>query len=224
MSILRSLQILLAGHAVLGGVTTGTAMANPRNSMHEYRFNIEEYELSFSVPKAFLSGMWNRPDRYNPEWKKDRRGEGSYAEYFFHTHWFKGPVWVGNYASAIFIIRIIEADSEYSGQISTLDDLDKYLNWEWMFDGSKTYHPKISRKTISGFDWIQTTIEPSNSKKNVNRGPENTILWFPLGNRRYLMVLWQIDEFVPGKTNRWLDKAHEMRDQILNSIVMRQVN
>jgi hypothetical protein len=206
---------------LFAAITAGLGATGSKYPAQEYSFDIGQYELSFSVPNAFLSDMWNRPDHYDPEWREGRLGEGSYADYFFHTHMFKGPIWVGNYASAIFTISLIEADSEYPGPVSTLEDLEKYLNWQTMITGINTY-PKVSRKTVSGFDWIQTTMEPSSSEKNVNRGTENTILWFTLGNRRYLMVLWQIDESVPGKTNRWLEDAHKMRDQILNSVELRK--
>jgi hypothetical protein len=85
-------------------------------------------------------------------------------------------------------------------------------------------HPEFSKKTVSGFDWIQTTLVPSGSDSKVRRGNENTMLWFPIGNRRYLQVLWRIEEFVSGKPDRWLADAHKMRDQIINSVSLRKID
>ena len=223
MSIMPRLRNLIAYSAILGVMASCAAMAATRNSMHEFRFKIEEYELSFTVPKAFLSDMWNRPDHYDPEWKKGGQGEGHSATYFFHIHMLKGPFWVGNYAAMDFTVQIFETDTEYHKSVSSLDELIEYQEWTLIStNDSESYDYSI--KTISGSPWLQMTLQRRESERTGRRDDENTILLFPLGNRRYLQVLCRITELIPDKTGRWLPDAHKIRDQILDSIVLRKVN
>ena len=223
------LRVFIVYVLLFAAITVRSGVAGSKYPAQEYRFGIGEYELSFSVPKALGLGIYGRPDHHDPEWRKGLLGEDSSATYFFHIYMFRGPIWVGNYASIEIVVQEIEAAEAYEGPVSTMEELEEYLSeksktereWARMYS-LNSEPPEVSRKTISGYTWIQTIVNPTQSARTGKRGVESTILWFPLGNRRYLMVLCQIDELVPNKTRRWLTDAHAMRDYVMNSVVLRK--
>ncbi|MEZ5413765.1 MAG: hypothetical protein R3F03_05565 [Opitutaceae bacterium] len=217
-------------YAVLfAAITVRSGATGSKYPAQEYRFTFGEYELLFSVPKALQLGIYGKPDRYDPDWRIGLPGEDSSATYFFHIYMFRGPIWVGNYASLEIVVQEIEAAAAYEGPVSTLEELEEYLSekfkaereWARMYS-LNSEPPEVSRKTISGYTWIQTIVNPTQSARTGKRGAESNTLRFPLGNRRYLMVLCQIDELVPNKTRRWLTDAHAMRDYVMNSVVLRK--
>lgn len=203
---------------MLGWLTADARAAGPK----EYRFPIDEYELSFSVPKPFMSDYWGNPDEMRPELIVGRPGEGTRAILFSNIHMFTGPIWVGNYAAIDFSVSLIEPATTYNGSVSSLEQLEVYEKLQLALPNSYAGSYDFSRKTIAGETWLMMTLIRADSARARRRDDENTILLFPLSDRRYLSVVCRIKEYVPNKTGRWLADAHKMRDQILNSVVLRK--
>lgn len=223
-SILRS-RILIACSATLAWLVVDASAAKLTKSMKEYRFPIGEYELSFSVPKAFMSDYLGGPAEKGAETIKGRPGEGTTVIYFRQIHMFTGPIWVGNYAAMDFAIAICDADTAYASPVSSLEQLEDYQKWQLALPNSYERYD-FSRKTFAGDTWLLMTLVRVDTSPEKRRDDENTIFCLPLGNRRFLQVVCRISEEVPNKTGRWLADAHKMRDQILSSVVLRknQVN
>ena len=187
--------------------------------MKEYRFPIDGYELSFSVPKAFMSDYWGGLNEKNATLKIDRSGKGASATLFTQVHMFAGPIWVGNYAAMDFSVMVIDADTTYDGSITSLEQLENYQKSRLALpDRYERYD--FSRKTIAGETWLLMTLVRADASREKIRDDENSILCFPLGGHRFLQMYCRITESVPNKAGRWLADAHIMRDQILDSVVL----
>jgi len=216
------LRIASAWMACLVIVTSPALDAAPAASIQEYRFTIDQYELSFSVPKAFLTDLWGTPERSSPQLIKGRPGSGAYAEYFSHIHMFSGPPWMGDYGAIKFVVMISHADSAHDGSIASLEQLEAYKKWQFEF--IKSYEEySYSKVSFGGVTWLRLELK-RNERANPSgkREDENLIFCLPIDDRRFLQVVCGIREYVPGKTSRWLQDADIMRDQILNSMTVRK--
>jgi hypothetical protein len=172
-------------------------------------------KLHLSLPPDVKLNPWRQPPDpifYTSDPTFNKNGEADLVSAYVD---FDGPFWVGTRGSLSVGVFVQRRDGTYNGSISTLDDLDRYIRW-W----SKT-HPEFQ------FDWINLngSIWVRRWYDTFGRGlkPDqmrNEIYSIPLDNEEFLEISIQINEWIPGTTDKWKAKADLFRKAITESILL----
>jgi hypothetical protein len=208
---LALLQLVVAVHAYA-------------DSMKNYTIGFPEHILRYSLPREIADKIEplvqeKQLSQFSPADKNFVAH--SYLEIAGTLHDFNGPFWVGAYGSLKFDFIVQKRSQKFTGQINTLDGLDKYIRW-WTNDGSPSHSFSFGRVLVGGSEWLSRSqnnfsdsIIPSGSQRK-----ELEIISIPIDNDMFLDIGFSIVEWVPDSAKKWKKKAERLRETIQSTIAL----
>ena len=185
--------------------------------MRPYTIYLPNHVLQFSLPEEIAQQMapLQVEKRFEPtDAAYTRNGFFFLASKYYQ---FQGSFWAGAYGALRFEFSVVRRESEYRGEITTIDGLDRYLSqWRKQVRTEEGY--RVGVVELSGARWV---YQQKNAFGHVAEGAEDKeVFSCPLDETMYLDVSFSITETMPGSAAKWKAKAEAFREAIKASIVL----
>jgi hypothetical protein len=204
----------------------GSVSATP--NMRDYAVDMPNHVLRFSLPDDVAEQMLIRhvDNRFDPI-DKIFQQDGFHVVVHKYLE-FYAPVWSGPlggpsiYGGLRFEFSVVKRDSNYySGDITSLDGLDRYVR-QWIDHRESKKGFQFGRTTIMNKEWIyrwRNTID--GALATGEREPTDVqAFYFPINEYMFLQIYFEITDYEPTKSQRWRRDAEAIRDEIKTTIVL----
>jgi hypothetical protein len=193
---------------VLFGVTGRLVAAERKPVVRSYRIYLPNHVLEFSLPEEIARDLREGrvPEYFDPT--EPKAFERGFRPLLSTLYDFNGAFWVGAKGSFKFYIFIQQRAPEFEGDISTIDGLEKYIEW-WI--------PKVRNPAFCTFG--RSVL---NGNQALSRRFDNSqeIISVPLDKDMFIEFGLTLMYWARGSKG-WVKKAHAMSDEIRASIVLK---
>jgi len=182
--------------------------AGRKPAVRSYRIYLPDHVLEFSLPEEVARELSEGqvPDYFDPtEPNVFNRG---FKPLLSALYDFNGPFWVGAKGSFEFYIFIQQRAPEFEGDISTIDGLEKYIEW-WIPTVRNPARCTFGQSVLNGNQILSRRFDDSKE-----------IISMPLDQGMFIEFGLTLMYWARGSKG-WVKKAHAMSDKIRASIMLK---